>query len=430
MPLSYVEYSVATANDTYTIDFKFLDSSHVKLSVTSESVLVDHTNFTINSDGTLMTVGGTYGMPIKIYRQTPGTTSATKDDQVIDFQDGSVVSESDLDRASLQALYASQESKDYVDDSVAASTGTGELPTTTSENYILSSGTGVTPTPTWISSATLQPLLPAAVANDVNTIPIRSSDATPTITSAFVGDLTGDVTGDVSGSAGTLSPGKTIEITGDVEYTSPVFTGGANITAAAEVAKIRGKSVSEDSPAEGETLRYRDSVWTPETYIPGWAGFAETQTDGTEGKTTTAGASMDTVPLNTTLANGSISGMTLDDATDVITVPAGTYIVRWQVPCYSSTTTISYLKQSNSSSVDGSGFLSDSEIEGTGNCVRTGGSSGNSDQSHGEVRVVAATTVYWQLQLFTESAGTIGKSDASGGRSFYYSTIFAIKEPS
>ena len=80
MPLSYVEYAVATTGNTYTIDFKFLDSSHVKLSVTSGGALVDHSNFTINIDGTIMTVGGSYAMPIKIYRQTPGTTSATKDD--------------------------------------------------------------------------------------------------------------------------------------------------------------------------------------------------------------------------------------------------------------------------------------------------------------------------------------------------------------
>ena len=411
----------------YNIPFSFLDSSHVK--VKASGVLLTTDDYTIS--GTTVTITGSYGDgDVIIYRETPGSTQATRntpENQYVDFANGSVITEADLDNSSLQSIYVAQEAMDKALEAEATPGASGNVPEpdASQDKYILTAD-GVAGSSVWSSTSDVQTILNVDSAHTASTIPIRDASTPPKILTDVTGDLTGNVTGDVSGSAGTLSPGKTIEITGDVEYISPVYTGSANITAAAEVVKIRGESISEDSPAEGETLRYRDTIWTPETYIPGWAGFAESQTDGTEGKTTAAGDSMDTVPLNTTLANGSISGMTLDDTTDVITVPAGTYVVRWQVPCYSSTASISYLKQSDAATVDGSGFLSDSTIEGTGALVYTG----NSDQSQGEVRIVAATTVYWQLQLYTSSSGKIGTSNAAGGRSFYYSTIFVIKEPS
>ena len=438
MPLSYVEYAAKTTADTYTIDFKFLDSSHVKLSVTTGGVLVDHTNFTINSDGTIMTVAGTYAAPIKIYRQTPGTTSATKNDQVIDFQDGSVISESDLDRSSLQALYASQESKDYVDDSVEASTGVGEMPTTTNANYILSSGTGVTPTPTWISSATLQPLLPAAVANTANTIPIRSADDPPTITSTFVGDITGNVTGDVTGSADTLNPGKTISLSGDVTYTSPVYTGSGNISEVATVSGIRGDSVSVVSPAEGQVLAFRDTTWVPESpkRVAVYSGLGAGDAIASE---KAQSVDWDEEDINTT--GGSVVG---PSANDYFTLGIGTYLVSWSVPflggscaCYTVlagniTGTVNAGEATHDNLKDGEDVLyvagtlaSTLTLKGKGSIAQTA-SATNVSTSHGVGSfTVESGSLYIQVLAYytSPSTATLGGAAAGSPWNFCHSIL-------
>jgi len=54
----------------------------------------------------------------------------------------------------------------------------------------------------------------------------------------------GNATGNISGSAATWTTGRTIGITGDVIYTSPVINGSANVTAAATVTRINGTSLA------------------------------------------------------------------------------------------------------------------------------------------------------------------------------------------
>ena len=434
MPLSYVEYAVATTGNTYTIDFKFLDSSHVKLSVTSGGALVDHSNFTINIDGTIMTVGGSYAMPIKIYRQTPGTTSATKDDQVIDFQDGSVVSEADLDRATLQALYASQESRDYVDDSVTASTGTGELPTTTNENYILSSGTGVTPTPTWISSATLQPLLPAAVADTANTIPIRSSDATPTITSTFVGNITGDLTGNADTSTA-LETSRTFKSSGDVTIAAPIaFTGIANVNMVLTVDRIQGNDILAGTPTDGYALTYDEgnTRWAASARNTPIAIFATEATGIGYGKSLTIDTWM-SVPIDTVVDNASLSSVTLvTDTTDGVLkfADAGTYRIEWHIPFYDGHSCYTKLMKSAEATLISELLSEDPNLAGKATVAMNNYNSQTGASSHGFARLVlAGGPRYIQLQAFANrGTGTLGRSTADPTDAFYYALVTITKE--
>ena len=426
MALSYVEYTGSkTTTDTYTIDFKFLDPSHVKLKVTTLSALVEHTNFTINSDGTIMTIGGDYDVPIKIYRQTPGTTSATKNDKVVDFQDGSVVSEADLDKSSLQALYASQESQDYVDDSIAASTGTGELPTTTNENYILASGTGGTPTPEWLSSTALQVILPCAVANTGNTIPLRSSAGTPAITA----NLTGK-----ADSADVLDPGKTISLTGDVTYTSPIFTGAGDITAAASVVQVQGKAVSATTPTEAQTLVFRTDTWTPET-PHGMALFAYAADGGDEGQTIVGKVDgvntgvIFTLDYINTINAAAAGDCVLDTSTGIFLLKNGTYQIEWIIPFFSTNASHSVLMKSTATTVDGDGLLSVSPTD-TGRAnVAENANSGYSSSSHGFGRLTATTGTYVQVQAYAKDSGWLGAStDSAFASDFFHSIVIIRKE--
>ena len=423
--LSKVTYAVLGGSDEYNIPFSFLTSAHVKVKQGSGENIMATSDYSVSGD--TLTITGAYEVPVTIYRETPGSTSATKktpDNQYVDFKNGSVITESDLDNSTLQAIYVSQEAMDKALDAEATPGSSGNVPTPglSQDEYILTAD-GTAGASVWSSTATVQGILNVSEAQAGTTIPIRNSSG------SIIGNITGNVVGDVTGNADTstvLATSRDFTTSGDVTCAAPVgFTGAAGVTLATTIAKIQGESVSASTPTEGQIFISRSSVWTPENPPnPGWAGFAELQSDGTNGKTTASGSSIDTVPLNTTLANGTISGMTLNDADDVITVPEGNYIVRWEVPCYSTQTGISYLKQSSVSTVDGSGFLESASIKGIGSAAYQG----NQNASQGEVRLEVTGTKYWQLQLYTKVSGEIGIANATGGYSFYYSSITVTKE--
>ena len=142
MALSFViKETKNTSDHTYSIPFSALDNSHIKLLVTpvAGGAQVAHTNFTLNTAGTVMTIAGSYDVPLKIYRETPGTTDATKNTKFVDFVNGATITETDLDNSTLQAIYAAQESIDHVNTTVTESTGSGDMPSPTNTNYMLAS---------------------------------------------------------------------------------------------------------------------------------------------------------------------------------------------------------------------------------------------------------------------------------------------------
>jgi len=115
MALSFTDYTATASQTDFTIPFPFLDSDHVK--VTIDGVVSSaFTVVTSPSNLVRLTTGATLGAIVRVYRETPGTTTGAKV-MLIDFEDGSVLTESDLDTACQQLLYIAQE---YGDDSDVA----------------------------------------------------------------------------------------------------------------------------------------------------------------------------------------------------------------------------------------------------------------------------------------------------------------------
>ncbi len=107
MPLSSVLYTADGNTNQFDITFSYIDSTHVKVFVNN----VEDTNFTFITTTRIQTSSTpTNGQVVKIERQTP--TSA----RLVDFQDGSVLTETDLDKSANQNFFIVQENVDDITD--------------------------------------------------------------------------------------------------------------------------------------------------------------------------------------------------------------------------------------------------------------------------------------------------------------------------
>ena len=105
MAYSYVRYTGNGSTKNYTFSFPFLDQSHIVVSVAGEVT----TEFTfLNSSTIAFNTAPITGAYIEIRRSTP------KDIPIINFQDGSVLLEKDLDLLVTFNLYVAQEADDGV----------------------------------------------------------------------------------------------------------------------------------------------------------------------------------------------------------------------------------------------------------------------------------------------------------------------------
>ena len=110
MPNSYKEYTTGLTGQTFTdFNLKFISEANLKvLTSTDDGATYSTTSLTVAVSNNIATLSGAPSTgsdginKIRIYRDT-GT------DQLIDFQNGSRLSESDLDTAYQQGLFAAQE---------------------------------------------------------------------------------------------------------------------------------------------------------------------------------------------------------------------------------------------------------------------------------------------------------------------------------
>ena len=104
MPTYYAQVSYTGDGSTtqYSITFSFIDSTHVKAFING----VETTAFTISSSTLTFTSAPANSAIIRIERQTPITG------RLVDFTDGSVLTESDLDKSADQNFYVAQEITD------------------------------------------------------------------------------------------------------------------------------------------------------------------------------------------------------------------------------------------------------------------------------------------------------------------------------
>ena len=430
MALSFVTKETKNTGDhTYSIPFSVLDNSHIKLLVTPASggAQVAHTNFTLNTAGTVMTIGGTYDVPLKIYRETPGTTEATKNTKFVDFVNGATITETDLDNSTLQSIYATQESIDHVNTTVTSSIGSADMPSPPAINYMLaSSPVDGALGATWLSGPNVDSLIGVTTANTAAMIPRRNSASTPAITT----DLVGNVTGNATGSAGSLAPGGTIGITGDVTYTSPTFT-GATVTGASVVNKIN--TVTVPAAVAGDdtkvlTYNHGSTRWEPVAPVmASIAVLAEELTGTTNGKAIAA-TTWKSIPLDTVVENAAQTTTTIEDSTDgIIKLDSiGTYRITWAIPIYSAGSAYTKLIQS-AAATKASELLSSTPTL-AGKALITSTASGGTAISHGFARIAIASAQYLQLQIFCENSGYLGESNTDASVAYYAGLVTITKE--
>lgn len=99
MAFSYIDYVANGVNTDFTFPFPYIDESHVRVTVNN----VVPSFIFLNESTIRISPAPTAGAAIKIQRNTPIGTAP------VDFQDGSVLRESDLDTAVLYNLYIVQE---------------------------------------------------------------------------------------------------------------------------------------------------------------------------------------------------------------------------------------------------------------------------------------------------------------------------------
>ena len=191
MPLSSVLYTADGNTNQFDITFSYIDSTHVKVFVNN----VEDTNFTFVTTTRIQTSSTpTNGQVVKIERQTP--TSA----RLVDFQDGSVLTETDLDKSANQNFFIVQENVDDIADklgknnsgifdgdntritNVADPTADSDVVTksflVTSENNAASSATAAA------NSATAAASSATSAASSATTATTKASEASTSATSA------------------------------------------------------------------------------------------------------------------------------------------------------------------------------------------------------------------------------------------------------
>lgn len=113
MAYSYVRYNGNGSTTNYTFPFGYLDKTHIKVSL--DGVITSAYSF-LNSSTISFNTAPTAGVLIEIRRITP------KDNRPVDFQDGSVILERDLDLLATFNLYVSQETDDLAADGLFVDT--------------------------------------------------------------------------------------------------------------------------------------------------------------------------------------------------------------------------------------------------------------------------------------------------------------------
>ena len=97
-----VSYTADGNTSTFAITFSFIDSTHVKVFLDGVST----TAFLVSGSNVIMNSNPANGVVVLIKRETP------TDARLVDFQDGSVLTESDLDKSADQNFFIAQEIND------------------------------------------------------------------------------------------------------------------------------------------------------------------------------------------------------------------------------------------------------------------------------------------------------------------------------
>lgn len=126
MSISYNAYTATASQTSFAFTFPYLAVDHVKVSKNGVDLTTGFTVVTSPSTSITLGTGAAAGDIIKVYRLTPGRSASPNNVNLVDFVNGSVLSEEDLDRNARQLLYLIQEAQDVgngalsYDDTLAA----------------------------------------------------------------------------------------------------------------------------------------------------------------------------------------------------------------------------------------------------------------------------------------------------------------------
>lgn len=119
MPLTYINYTGDGTTRSYLVPFPYLDTAHVHVSLTPEGAddatdLMEGTDYTFQSENTLhFTEPPPTGVNINLRRLTE------RESPLVDFRDGSTLTEADMDTQVRQLLFICQEAFDALDGETA-----------------------------------------------------------------------------------------------------------------------------------------------------------------------------------------------------------------------------------------------------------------------------------------------------------------------
>ena len=116
MPITYVDYTATAAQTDFAFSFDYLEDEHVIVEING----VATTAFTIVTSPTLKVVlnsGATAGDIVRVRRVSQ------RDQNLVDFQNGSILTEAELDRAYLHNRYLAQEISELNDQSLQLEAG-------------------------------------------------------------------------------------------------------------------------------------------------------------------------------------------------------------------------------------------------------------------------------------------------------------------
>ena len=109
MAYSYVRFTGNGSTQNYVFPFSYIDSSHVKVRL--DGALNTSFSF-LNASTIRFTTAPTAGVVIEIRRETP------KDSPIVNFTDGSILLERDLDLLATFDTYVAQETADSIEDTL------------------------------------------------------------------------------------------------------------------------------------------------------------------------------------------------------------------------------------------------------------------------------------------------------------------------
>jgi hypothetical protein len=312
---SYVQYTGNGATTNYAIPFSYLDSSHIKVRV--NGVI---TAFTLlNSSTVQISPAPLAGTIIDIRRETP------KDSAPVNFTDGSVLLEKDLDLLAAFNLYTAQESADGVQDAIVKDT-TGvwdaqsrrikDVANPVNANDAVNKNWAETAMSSQLASATTQATIATTKAGEASASATSASTSASTATSK-AGEASASATS-ASNSATSASASATTATTKASEALASQVASAASATTASTKASEANTSAGNAANSASTATTQAGIATTKATEASNSASSAATSASTATTKADSATASASAASASATLASTKASEAS-SDATSAAT---------------------------------------------------------------------------------------------------------------